>query len=259
MYVTLAEATRRSCEGSSATDRRAAAALDGVRRAVGLVPTMGALHAGHRALFAAARAECDDGRRRASSSTRPSSARAPTSPRYPRDEARDAAIAAEAGVDVALRAGRGRDVPARLPDLGRRRGARRAGSRARTGPGHFRGVATVCLKLFNIVRPQLAYFGQKDAQQVGGRPPHGPRPRSRRRAPRRADRARRRRPRALVAQRPALGGGARAGARAPARARDPRPRRAPAPRSTGSTSTTSRSPPSTHPSSPPPSASAPPA
>ena len=102
----------------------------------------------------------------ASSSTRRSSATPADLARYPRDEERDAALAEEAGVDLAVRAGRGGDLPARLPDLGRRRASSRRSSRATFRPGHFRGVATVCLKLFTIVRPARAYFGQKDAQQV---------------------------------------------------------------------------------------------
>src|SRR5205814_3949036 len=82
---------------------------------------------------------------------------------YPRDEERDAAIAEAEGVDV-LFAPRGDEVYPRgfgtwidVDDTGAEGGSR---------PGHFRGVATVCVKLFNIVRPQRAYFGQKDAQQA---------------------------------------------------------------------------------------------
>ena len=72
----------------------------------------------------------------------------------------------DAGVDVLFAPERERALPGRVPDLGRGRGARLDRSRASSGPGHFRGVATVCLKLFNIVRPDRAYFGQKDAQQA---------------------------------------------------------------------------------------------
>jgi pantoate--beta-alanine ligase len=130
---------------------------------VGLVPTMGSFHEGHLSLFAAARAECDavvvslfvnpaqfgDGEDLA---------------RYPRDEAHDLRIAEEAGVDYVFAPAademypRGYQTWVDVEEL----------SRPLEGefrPGHFRGVATVCLKLFNVVRPQRAYFGQKDAQQ----------------------------------------------------------------------------------------------
>ena len=71
-----------------------------------------------------------------------------------------------AGVDLVFAPdGRG-DVPARLPDLGRRDASSAPILEGAFRPGHFRGVATVCLKLFTIVRPDLVYFGQKDAQQV---------------------------------------------------------------------------------------------
>jgi pantoate--beta-alanine ligase len=131
---------------------------------VGLVPTMGALHAGHVSLFAAARRECDCVV--ASVFVNP----AQFSPqedfaRYPRDERRDEQVAAEAGVDFLF-------VPAtdELYPRGYQTWVDIEGlSRTLEGeqrPGHFRGVATICLKLFNIVRPQRAYFGQKDAQQA---------------------------------------------------------------------------------------------
>ena len=131
---------------------------------IGLVPTMGALHGGHEALIRAARAEndvvvvsifvnpaqFDEGADLAA---------------YPRDEAHDAALAATLGADVLFAPPPDEIYPAGFQtwvDVERV-------SRGLEGdhrPGHFRGVATVCLKLFNIVRPQRAYFGQKDAQQV---------------------------------------------------------------------------------------------
>ena len=125
---------------------------------------MGALHAGHLALIEAARAECDlvvlslfvnpaqfdqDADLEA----------------YPRDEERDAAIAADAGVDVLFAPDPDEIYPpgfqtwVDVEELSR-------GLEGAYRPGHFRAVATICLKLFNIVQPQFAYFGQKDAQQL---------------------------------------------------------------------------------------------
>ena len=142
-------------------DRRPRPAAHG---AVGLVPTMGALHDGHAALFAAARPASDvlvaslfvnpaqfsdDGDLGA----------------YPRDLDADAAARRGSRCRRALRAAGRRDLPAGLRDVGRARGRRRGLEEAHR-PGHFRGVATMCLKLFNIVRPQVAWFGRKDAQQV---------------------------------------------------------------------------------------------
>jgi pantoate--beta-alanine ligase len=131
---------------------------------IGLVPTMGAFHAGHLALMRAARAECD--------AVVVSLFVNPTQfgpsedlARYPRDEERDLRLATEAGVDVVFAPSaeelypQGFQTRVEVAELGSvLEGAFR--------PGHFRGVATICLKLFNIVRPQLAYFGQKDAQQL---------------------------------------------------------------------------------------------
>jgi pantoate--beta-alanine ligase len=134
------------------------------RAGIGLVPTMGAFHEGHLALIRAARAECETVV--VSVFVNPAQfAAGEDLERYPRDEERDAALAQEAAVDVFF-------VPpveelyppgfqtwVDVEELGAMlEGAHR--------PGHFRGVATVCCKLFNIVRPKRAYFGQKDAQQV---------------------------------------------------------------------------------------------
>jgi pantoate--beta-alanine ligase len=138
------------------------AALAG--REVGLVPTMGAYHGGHVALFAAARAENETVV--ASLFVNPAQFGDPRDlDSYPRDEAADAAIAEEAGVDVLFTP----PVETMYPPGYETWVDVEKASRGLEGdhrPGHFRAVATVCLKLFNIVRPRRAYFGQKDAQQI---------------------------------------------------------------------------------------------
>jgi pantoate--beta-alanine ligase len=131
---------------------------------IGLVPTMGAFHEGHLSLFRAARAESDfvvvslfvnpvqftSGEDLA---------------RYPRDEAGDAGLAEDAGVDILFAPDADELYPSGfqtwvdVEELGRT-------LEGEFRPGHFRGVATICLKLFNVVRPERAYFGQKDAQQA---------------------------------------------------------------------------------------------
>ena len=192
---------------------------------VGLVPTMGALHDGHLSLLRAARTECDivvmslfvnptqfgdsvdlDG--------------------YPRDEARDLALAGEEGVDVVFAPSAAEMYP---PGFQTWVDVTEVGSmlEGTFRPGYFRGVATVCLKLFSIVRPDRAYFGQKDAQQVevirrlirdlalGDRPPGPP------------HRARPGRARALVPQRAPLARGARSRACATPRSGNSRSRQGP--------------------------------
>jgi pantoate--beta-alanine ligase len=140
--------------------------IDELRAAVGgatgLVPTMGALHDGHRALFGAARAENE--LVVASLFVNPAQFDETTDlAAYPRDEDRDAGIAAECGVDILFAP----SVDELYPDGFRTWiEVEETGAEGAARPGHFRGVATVCLKLFNIVRPQRAYFGQKDAQQA---------------------------------------------------------------------------------------------
>jgi pantoate--beta-alanine ligase len=131
-------------------------------RGVGLVPTMGALHDGHRALFAAARAENDVVV--ASLFVNPAQFDEQSDlAAYPRDEERDAALAAAAGVDVLFAPDGGEMYP---DGFGTWIDVEATGAEGAARPGHFRGVATVCVKLFNIVRPERAYFGQKDAQQA---------------------------------------------------------------------------------------------
>jgi pantoate--beta-alanine ligase len=129
---------------------------------VGLVPTMGAFHEGHLSLFRAARTECDAVV--VSLFVNPTQFGAGEDlDRYPRDEARDARLAEETGVDLLFAP----SAEEMYPDgFGTWVEVEDTGAEGAARPGHFRGVATVCLKLFNIVRPQAAYFGQKDAQQA---------------------------------------------------------------------------------------------
>jgi pantoate--beta-alanine ligase len=131
---------------------------------VGLVPTMGAFHRGHLALFAAASAECETVV--VSLFVNPAQfAPGEDLDLYPRDEAHDLRLAEEAGVDVVFAPSLEELYPAGFQtwvDVTELGGTLEGDHR----PGHFRGVATVCLKLFNIVRPRRVYFGQKDAQQV---------------------------------------------------------------------------------------------
>lgn len=131
---------------------------------VGLVPTMGALHEGHAALFGAARGACDV--LVASLFVNPSQfADERDLALYPRDLEADAAAAEGAGVDVLFAPSPAEMYPPGFATWVEPGGAAQ-GLEGAHRPGHFRGVATVCLKLFNIVRPQIAWFGRKDAQQV---------------------------------------------------------------------------------------------
>ena len=128
----------------------------------GLVPTMGALHAGHVSLLEAARRE--NGHVVMSLFVNEAQfSSADDFARYPRDEQRDLELAERVGVDVVFAPAADELYPPGFrtwvePD--------EHGLEADYRPGHFRAVATVCVKLFNIVRPRRAYFGQKDAQQV---------------------------------------------------------------------------------------------
>jgi pantoate--beta-alanine ligase len=134
------------------------------RNRIGLVPTMGALHQGHARLIEAARRECECVV--VSIFVNPLQFDRPDDlERYPRTEEDDLALCRSLGAHVVFVPGAGEMYPspplctvdvAQLADhlCGRHR------------PGHFRGVATVVLKLFNIVQPDAAYFGEKDAQQL---------------------------------------------------------------------------------------------
>ncbi len=144
---------------------RSIAELDVPRRGVvGLVPTMGALHAGHEALFRAARADCDVLVATLFVNPTQFTDRADLAA-YPRDFDTDAALAEAGGVDLLFAPTADELYPPGFATWVEPGGAAE-GLEGAHRPGHFRGVATVCLKLFNLVRPQLAWFGRKDAQQV---------------------------------------------------------------------------------------------
>jgi pantoate--beta-alanine ligase len=136
-------------------------------RSIGLVPTMGFLHDGHLSLLRAAREQCDV--------VVMSLFVNPTQfgpgedlECYPRDEARDARLASEAGVDFVYAPPVEEVYPDGFSTAVEVEGLTEVldGDPERRGPGHFRGVTTVVAKLLNSVGPDVAYFGRKDAQQL---------------------------------------------------------------------------------------------
>jgi pantoate--beta-alanine ligase len=134
-------------------------------RKVGLVPTMGAFHAGHEALMRAAREQCDEVV--VSLFVNPAQFDDPNDlTAYPRTEERDAAIAEGLGVDALFAPSVAEIYPDGFATAIRVAGLGDVLEGAERGTAHFEGVCTVVCKLFNIVAPDVAYFGQKDAQQV---------------------------------------------------------------------------------------------
>jgi pantoate--beta-alanine ligase len=132
---------------------------------VGLVPTMGALHDGHLSLIRHAREQCDVVV--VSLFVNPSqfNERADLE-RYPRDERRDAGLAMEAGADVLFAPPVEEVYPQGFATTVEVLGLTERLEGAARGPEHFRGVSTVVTKLLCMAMPDVAYFGQKDAQQV---------------------------------------------------------------------------------------------
>ena len=133
-------------------------------RPLGLVPTMGALHAGHLSLTTQAR--CDNAILAVSIFVNPTQFGASEDfSSYPRSMERDLALLEEQGADLVFAPPPEEVYPAGF-DTWIEPGAVAEGQEGEVRPGHFRGVATVVAKLFTIVRPDRAYFGQKDGQQV---------------------------------------------------------------------------------------------
>ena len=132
---------------------------------VGLVPTMGAFHEGHLSLMRRARERC--GFVVVSLFVNPTQFNERSDlDRYPRDEARDAAMAESAGVDVLFAPPVEEVYPSGFSTTVEVAGVSEPLEGAMRGPAHFRGVATVVAKLFNMSQPDDAFFGQKDAQQA---------------------------------------------------------------------------------------------
>jgi len=139
-------------------------ALAAAPRPVGLVPTMGWLHAGHRALIQRARAE--NATTVVSIFVNPKQFGDPADlEKYPRNEARDVEICAEEGADLVWAPPVEEVYPPGF-DTSVRVGAIAEPLEGAARPGHFDGVATVVSILFNVVGAERAYFGQKDAQQL---------------------------------------------------------------------------------------------
>jgi pantoate--beta-alanine ligase len=146
-------------------DALAGSRRDGSR--IALVPTMGALHEGHLSLLRAARSACDVVVM--SLFLNPAQfGPGEDLEAYPRDEERDAQLAEAEGVDILYAPPVAEVYPAGFSTHVEVEGLTEVlcGDPTRRGPGHFRGVTTVVAKLFNAVGPDVAYFGQKDAQQA---------------------------------------------------------------------------------------------
>jgi pantoate--beta-alanine ligase len=134
-------------------------------RVIGLVPTMGALHDGHLSLIRDARARCDEVV--VSLFVNPSQFNdAGDLAAYPRDEARDAALAEEAGADVLFAPAEREVYPPGFATTVHVGGLTEPLEGVERGIGHFDAVTTVVTKLLNMVAPDVAFFGQKDAQQA---------------------------------------------------------------------------------------------
>ena len=158
MIVARSKVELRDALGPSHTDQRV----------IGLVPTMGYLHDGHLSLLRAAAERCDVVV--LSLFVNPAQFRPDEDlDSYPRDEARDLELAEDAGVDVVYAPPVEDVYPegfATTVEVGGQLTDVLCGAPDSRGPGHFRGVTTVVAKLFNAVEPDIAFFGQKDAQQA---------------------------------------------------------------------------------------------
>jgi pantoate--beta-alanine ligase len=151
--------------GSAARLRAACDEARAGGREVGFVPTMGALHQGHGRLLATARREC--GFVAASIFVNPLQfGPGEDLAAYPRPMEKDTAVAASLGCDILFTPGEAEMYPEGPPQVTLDPGPLGERLEGASRPGHFRGVLTVVAKLFNVVGPCRAYFGEKDAQQL---------------------------------------------------------------------------------------------
>lgn len=145
--------------------RQAVRIARGAGNTIGFVPTMGALHDGHLSLVHRARDDC--GYVVISVFVNPTQFNDPADlAAYPRNEGADAAMASDAGIDLFFAPDAAEMYPPGFATAVVVEGLSAPLEGEIRGPSHFRGVATVVTKLFNIVAPDVAFFGQKDAQQA---------------------------------------------------------------------------------------------
>jgi pantoate--beta-alanine ligase len=149
---------------TAAAMREAVRAVKKAGRTIGFVPTMGSLHEGHLSLVRASKDAADV--TAVSIFVNPAQfGPGEDFARYPRDLERDAALLVREGTDILFAPEAGDMYPTGFCTYVEVEGLQDKLC-GKTRPGHFRGVCTVVLKLFEIVRPDAAYFGQKDAQQA---------------------------------------------------------------------------------------------
>jgi pantoate--beta-alanine ligase len=160
----------------ASTRAELAEALRGVRAGggrIGLVPTMGALHEGHASLMRAARSRAGESRAGEGDAVVASIFINPMQfgaeedlDRYPRTFDADLEVCAAEGVDVVFAPSIEEVYPGGEPQITLEPGPLGSVLEGEVRPGHFRGVLTVVAKLFGLVQPDLAFFGQKDYQQL---------------------------------------------------------------------------------------------
>jgi len=134
-------------------------------RVIGFVPTMGSLHEGHLSLIRKARQQCEEVM--ISIFVNPTQfGKGEDYQRYPRDLSKDMKLSEKEGVDVIFAPSREEMYPQGYSTFVETEGSLSSTLEGASRPGHFRGVATILVKLFNIINPDYSYFGEKDYQQA---------------------------------------------------------------------------------------------